>query len=187
MTKRFFIVFFGGVFTILLIGTVGLIMWASGPAISTPRAVDVDERKTTATEQTLHIETPQYSTRVTGGYGIRTRHDDQVGVILADMVANESQKQGGQLAITIAKMPEGGLRAVSDVILRQNATDRYKEIVLDGTPEGSIVYRSDESYELTIFFPHNDRYAAVSLTYAKTQQERYEAQLKELLQYWVWL
>lgn len=175
-----------GVSAVMIVA--GLLVWASGPAVSTPQpqVTSAHEPDTAPAEHLLTLDTPLYSSHISGGYKIRSQQDKPAGVIQSSLVASETQEQGSQLAITVADLPDDGLRAVSDVVLRRNAPEKYTETSVDGVPTGSLVFVSSSPYELTIFFPHDQYYAAASLSYTKPLQERYTNQLQELIRNWSW-
>lgn len=165
---------------------IGFYVWANQPvtvhpkASSPPPSVLADR-----SPQTLSGE--RFKVTVNGDYIVRTQDFSGPGNVLERLVATETERGSGQIAITISRLPQGGLHEVSDVRLRQQQTDLYLPTTVAGLPEGSLAFRSTGQYELDAFWIHGDYYAAIALTNTQGSGSVYDTEFEGIIQNWQWL
>lgn len=159
--------------------------WAMQPVSVTPttsaKASEALSPKTTI------LETAYYTVVIPDAYTVRERSDESVGSVLSSLMATKGSQDGGQLAITVAPLPQGGLSEVADIRLRQEYPERYESATLEGVPTDARVYRSKQSNEMSVFWPQGGRYAAIVLRDGGGGPDQTGDQLTYMLRTWHWL
>ncbi len=93
--------------------------------------------------------------------------------------AADSNLYADQLALTIGKMPNGGIKELSSVQLRTRS-DSYTKIDFSWLGGDDVAFEStNEGYELGVFLAHKDRYVSIVMSglHDKKSQLTHELQL----------
>ncbi len=157
MTTR--LLYLGG--SVLVMGSMGFTVWqwTRGSAQGTVR-VGSPSNSITSPQNSLRIATTYFSTSLPASFAIKHQQDTPTQAILFSLLAATSSTIDEQIAIRVGTIPTGGMQENADYNLRTANHAMYKQVTLTQLPTGVSAFRS--STELTVFLPHNTRYAQIS-------------------------
>lgn len=178
------VLFLGSSIVVTLLAGGALHYWAT-QAVSVRPVARHGADTPTASVNTV-LATAYYTVTIPDAYTLREQHDDD-GKVVSSLLATKSTQGGGQLAITIAELPSGGLNEAADIISRRERENLYDEAMLDGMPAGAIVFRSRQSNEVGVFWPYGNHYASVVLSNNGVGSDQANGHLTDMLRSWRWL
>ena len=190
MTKRR--LGFSATLLLVIIGTTIFVIWSRGPSAS---KIVVSEKPVKGA-QTADFTTQAYindhlSTQIPKRYLIKTTNIGEgkplyIQQLLATQPTSSTGLSSDQLAITVGKLPVGGLNEVSDVTLRQRTSD-YTAPQLSWLGTNAVVYQKDtNNYELGMFVADQNRYATIVATVSSDKKAQSMRELQTIYQTLIW-
>lgn len=171
---------------LIVIGAViAAYVWASGPVAVRPSSPQVAGVSTE--EKSLTISATYFSAHITEGWNLENR---ATGNLTEDVyerwvLYGENKVHDDQLAITIARVPAGGMDEIADIHLRQSQPDVYRPIEVNGVLNGQGYMRLGD-FEKAIFFEKDGVYASVVISGSENRKAQLESAIETVLQSWQW-
>lgn len=173
-------------FVVLLLFAAAFYYWAGQPISVKPVSRGLTTEETVTVGSTV-LRSQYYTATITDIYTPQHQNDTPEGPILSSLTAVQGSHKGGQLAITIAKLPAGGITEAADVRVRRDRSESYQQVELDAAPSGALVFRSKQTYEVGVFWVYGDSYVSAVLSSNNVDPGQYDKQLSALLSSWRWL
>lgn len=185
MTRRRMVIAIVGAVVFLVAGN-ALYAWLNLPVASTGKSALTAE-KPGAAASTTAIQTDYFNTSV-DNMNLRPRQAPAGNTLVSVLAGSTRPIDGDNLAIAIKPLPSGGVMEVSDVNYRLHTPETYQRITDDPLlPKGAVMFRATDKYEVSLFWPHGDSYAAIVLTGRPDRPAQLEQHLKTILDNWHWL
>lgn len=165
-----------------------IFQWASGPstAVISTQAPEVKGVSTTSLAKKLVVYDMVsfwVSERYVGKNPVYSKGNPlYVQQLFSVPVTSTAQLFGDQLAVTVGRLPAGGLEEVSDVQLRRDRGD----LVIAETSEQLLFEKSGATYETSAFITNKEDYFVVVLSGPSFQKEVLKQELSRLLATIVW-
>ena len=137
--------------------------------------------------QTSQINDKYFNAVVPAGYTINSKSAVPEGNMLSRYVLkNIDPKSLDQLAITIGTLPSEGLTGLSDVMFRAKNTQYvpYNSIKI---ADKSVEFIAENPFELSVFWSHGNRYAAVVISGTQDRGEVLKKVINDLIGKWSWI
>lgn len=175
-----------GVGALLIGGGVVANHWLSQPAVVThvESATTTDPHSASAPD--IDLASSYFAARVPSHLTVRT-HQEATGVVLERHILASASPEGDQLAITVAKLPSGGLVEVADVALRMRNPGIYVQDLLAYLPDKALAFSHEQdTFEQAVFLTDHTRYASVVVTGRSDRADRLRELLRSTITSWQW-
>lgn len=170
----------------LAVSFVGFYSWAN-QSVSVKPQVKSAQASIQGAPHTTTVNGKRYQMTIDGDYKIREQQTEPQGVILENFVATQTTRGSGKLAVTVAKLPNGGLKEVPDIMFRKQSSDRYQQVILENMPDGAMAFRATNGYEADVTWQHGDLYVSVVLSNSIGTNDSYDSELSSILASWAWI
>jgi hypothetical protein len=182
-----------GVAIVAIIGIPALVLlqhWMNGPtngSVHNGSTIGASQLATASEPQTL--QTPYFTTSLPSSFGVKQRHEtpDDKGVLLT-LLATTSSQSDQQFAMSVGRVPAGGISSLGDYNLRAAQTGTYTSYDPPGLPTGAIAFRTTSGpAAFTVFWAHGNQYAEMALSAdANTSYQPLETSFQQIMTNWQW-
>ena len=174
----------GSTAILLIIVTVAGIYWLQSPVKTNMNTAGAPASSVLGSETAVSDwQQSLFSTKYPASFRVRTISEKNSGGQY--MLSGNSSSVADQVGVTIAPLNLSTLAEVSGVRVRES-DKTYVHQTRAYAPSGAIVFHNDTNYETTIFWQHNDMYAAVSATGVGSRSAELEAALSVIVSNWQW-
>ncbi len=181
---------FAGLIIILLTIFVFFTLWADKSVSTKPNISSVQG---ITTGNTVKLYQNSYFSTMVPDY-LLIKHQDLTShgntllqVFMSGSLNSTNRGDSDQLGITVGKLPTDGLLNNPDIQLRNRNPDIYVKQDSSSYPTDSLVFvKSQASYELSIFWSHKSKFAAVVLTSTVSRSNQLEQEAKNIISNWQW-
>lgn len=176
----------GGTLLIASLGF-GIWSWANQSSKGTVH-IGTYTPDTTANETPINISSPYFSTTLPAGFVVKHQSEVPTQTIAFTLMATTSATIDEQFATTVGAMPSGGIQENGDYNLRVTEPSIYERAAIEQLPSGATAFRKlSRPAELTIFWPHNNRYAELSCSSSgSAAYSKLEALCVSVINAWEW-
>lgn len=134
-----------------------------------------------------HLQGKYFSTTIPEDVSLRTHNVAPQGTRIEQILANNKKSPlNDQLAVSIGKVPPEGLNGISDIQFRQNDSKKYQITEIKNAPPGAIVFNNLETYEKSIFWVNEGKYAGVVILGSNDRRAALDNTLSIILEEWSW-
>lgn len=182
-----------GVAAMVVVGVVVYVYWSHGPSVSKISKIDQSVKGAQSPDYTTKLFQNDYlSVQIPKRYQTKTTNFGTGKPLFVQQLL-ASQSTGGaagfysdQLALTVGKLPTGGLKELSDIQLRRRTSD-YTALQYDWLGTNALVYENALSgYEIGLFIAGSNRYVTLVLSGTADKKEQLQHELQTLYVTLIW-
>lgn len=160
--------------------------WATGPATSTSTTTSASENVFGSQIQLVPYDSQYFSTQVPSTLVLKSSNENSAAPILGQyLFKHSSTALADQLGITVGVM-QGALDEVPAVKLRLQQPDIYSQTAVPAAPAGAIAFSKQGTYETSVFWAVDGRYAGVAVSGSVLRQADLGEILNSVISNWQW-
>ncbi|HSX05822.1 MAG TPA: hypothetical protein VLF69_05105 [Candidatus Saccharimonadales bacterium] len=183
----------GGGLLLVVVLAVGLSTqrWMNGSStgsvhMGTPLA---DQSAPATPTQPRSVQTQYFTTTLPAGFSIKRQAETPAAdQFLAQLVASSTSTQDQQCAVTIGRLPAGGLQALGDYHLRATDAAAYQAYAPAYLPSGASAFRTASGpLSITVFWPHGSVYSELAVsTDTQASLQQLDSTVATAIAAWKW-
>ena len=178
------------VLAVLGTATFGLWNWANQPSKAQYINDSSASNEVKGTSTTLEdYSSSFFATKISSDFKVKNQSETQNSPIVGQYLLTGKQVYSSdQLAITIGTAKSTDINEVSGYKFRKTYPDDYVQTISDaGYPAGCVVFTKKSSYEKSVFWIYNGKYAAVVVSGGADHRAELENGISAVLANWQWL
>lgn len=163
-----------------------LVYWAKQPTKTTVVLKSLPD--TAVTSNSVELSTEFFTATLPAGFIVKSQTKNATSQDLLQIMATQPVSSGGQIAITIGVLSNQGLDGVASYNMRIKSPETYVKTVFGGGQGAVISFYGQQNaiYELSGFWPKDDRYASIAVSGLQSQKEATIKYYTQVISSWQW-
>ena len=164
-----------------------LLAWLLARPVSTKIIIPKNSNNKPTSSPEIQINNSYYSTIVPAGFELYNGQQNNATNILDRRAYFDSADSSRQLAITIGNLGENAISSVADFNFRIKSPHLYTEYTFINLPlEAQAFISATSNFEISVFWPHNQLYAAIVVSGSGGNTATPESVLTSVIDQWQW-